>query len=806
MELLAPGGSIEGMKGAFCAGADAVYMGGMRFGARAYADNPDSGALLDAIDFCHFHGKKLYLTVNTLLRDDEFSVLYQDMIPVYEHGVDAVLVQDFGVLSFLKREFPDLALHASTQMSVMSEDGAALLKKLGAERIVPARELSLEEIRRIRDRVDIEIECFIHGALCYSYSGQCLLSSLIGGRSGNRGRCAQPCRLPWTLEGAKKKDPFLLSLKDIQTLSLLPQIQEAGIVSLKIEGRMKQPEYAAGVTAVYRKYLDMLAQNGSEGFTVDPEDERVLMDLYNRGGFSTGYYFMPGGRSMLSGKRPNHAGTPAVKVKKGPRGRLTLTALEKLYPSDVIEILPSEPGRGKGQERPRQELVLQGQYNAGDTLPISRVSRYTDVLEDGKILPRTRCETLMREIRAKYLSQPQKSSVRVAFTAHAGCPALLTLSWEGAKKVSVTVCSGPVQKAEHAAATKEDISKQLRKMGDTPFSVRDLEIDMDEGLFLRVAELNALRRSAVKQLEEKIMRSFSRSLPDGAAYTIKTFRQENGDREENPVLSAAAETAGQALSLCEAEYLREICIDVSTLEPTRLKDVIGKIHSSGKRAILMLPPVWRVETADYYYQHIHKYSGKADGFLLRCTDQIGAFCGRFPEKTMIADAGIYSWNREAVSFLRELGFDRLTLPLEENASQLRRRGAEGEDLILYGYLPVMYSAQCVVRNTRGCKKIPSRQYIRDRMGTLFPVENRCSICTNIIYNSLPLDLTACMDDVRTLRAGAWRLVFTDETPETCLEITRKCEKILTAGPDAPDPQQPALCGVSTRGHFKRGAQ
>lgn len=242
-ELLAPAGSFESMVAAVNAGADAVYMGGSRFGARAYAENPDTGKMIEALDFCHLHGVKLYMTVNTLLKEQEMGDLYDFLAPFYEHGLDAAIVQDFGVLRYLKRQFPELDLHASTQMTDQSAEGAAILEKFGVTRVVTSRELTLPEIRNIHEKTDLEIESFVHGALCYSYSGQCLLSSMIGGRSGNRGRCAQPCRLPWHFSREPRgAGEYLLSPKDICTLKILPEILEAGVYSLKIEGRMKRPE------------------------------------------------------------------------------------------------------------------------------------------------------------------------------------------------------------------------------------------------------------------------------------------------------------------------------------------------------------------------------------------------------------------------------------------------------------------------------------------------------------------------------------------------------------------------------------
>ena len=260
IEILAPAGSIESLRAAVCAGADAVYIGGTRFGARAFAKNPAEDELLEAIDYVHIHGRRIYLTVNTLLKDHEIEGLYEYLLPYYLRGLDGVIVQDIGVLEYLRRYLPDLPVHASTQMTVTGAEGAAFLKEQGVVRVVPARELSLEEIRRMKERTGMEIECFVHGALCYCYSGQCLLSSMIGGRSGNRGQCAQPCRLPWQAAGRKPAD--LMSLKDLCTIDLLPELMEAGIDSFKIEGRMKQPDYVYTVTRIYRKYADLYLEKG----------------------------------------------------------------------------------------------------------------------------------------------------------------------------------------------------------------------------------------------------------------------------------------------------------------------------------------------------------------------------------------------------------------------------------------------------------------------------------------------------------------------------------------------------------------
>lgn len=304
-ELLAPAGSYEGLQAVVKAGADAVYIGGSMFGARAYANNPQQDEMLETIDYAHIHGKQIYLTVNTLLKNKElYGQLYDFLAPYYQQGIDAVIVQDLGVLSFLKKEFPNLPIHASTQMAVTGAKGVALLKEAGVSRIVTARELSLKEIHEIYKETGMEIESFVHGALCYCYSGMCLFSSMLGGRSGNRGRCAQPCRLPYTAykdreQISQEEQAYLLSPKDMCTVDILPEILQAGVYSLKIEGRMKRPEYAAGVTSIYRKYLDLYEKN-PKNYGVTSEDRQILLDLYQRDGFNQGYYHSHNGKEMMA--------------------------------------------------------------------------------------------------------------------------------------------------------------------------------------------------------------------------------------------------------------------------------------------------------------------------------------------------------------------------------------------------------------------------------------------------------------------------------------------------------------------------
>ena len=449
VEILAPAGSYESMVAAVNAGANAVYIGGSRFGARAYADNLDEEAMIRAIDFVHLHNCRIYMTVNTLVKEKELPELYGYLKPYYEAGLDAVLVQDLGVFSYIREHFPDLPLHISTQMTVTGKYSAADLKRMGAVRVVPARELSLKEIREIRETTGLEVETFVHGALCYCYSGQCLFSSLIGGRSGNRGRCAQTCRLPFDVEkGDKvlggKNEKYVLSLKDLCTLDLLPEILEAGVCSLKIEGRMKSPRYTAGVVSIYRKYVDMYLTHGRSGYRVDPADRRALLELFDRGGQSEGYYKEHNGRDM-------------VVLKEKPAFREPDQELFDHLDRTYVDAVKKEPIRGTA-------LVSEGK-------PVRLTVEYTPSLEPAE-------------------------------TMEDGMAVL--------EPVSVACTGDLAETAKNAPMDGDRIRKQLMKTGDSPFFFEELEVLVEGKVFLPVQALNRLRREALEELCRAVTERFRR--------------------------------------------------------------------------------------------------------------------------------------------------------------------------------------------------------------------------------------------------------------------------------------------------------
>ena len=586
VEILAPAGSMECLKAAIAAGADAVYTGGALFGARAYAHNLTEEELLEAIDYVHLHGRRLYLTVNTLIKDREMEKqMYDYLLPYYRQGLDAVIVQDIGLFRFIRKHFPDLPIHASTQMTLTGVDGAKFLEKEGAQRIVTSRELSMAEVKKIADETELEIESFVHGALCYCYSGQCLFSSFIGGRSGNRGQCAQPCRLLYRTPEAKRPQ-YLLSLKDICTLELIPEMIESGIYSFKIEGRMKKPEYAAAVAFQYRKYTDLYlkyyeecpaeedpAAYAMKKYRVREEDRQMLLDLYNRGGFHTGYYHTQNGREMISLNRPNHAGVPAVKVLAKKGRNVTAKALTDLYPQDIIE-LPMRKGREKADNYTCKDAVRKGM---NVQIPVFADTPF----KRDEIWMRTRNSTLIDTLREEFVNGKIKERICGTFRLYPQEKATLTVKCRDAE---ITVAGEKAQEALSQPMSRERIEKQLRKTGNTEFEFSFLKAEIGEKVFLPMQSLNELRREALETLEKVICEKYRRS---GEVKDPEEDKTELSMEEE--ILSgwtASVRTAEQMEVILEEEAIGRIYADCTMFPRIWEKDSyvewITKVHAAGK--------------------------------------------------------------------------------------------------------------------------------------------------------------------------------------------------------------------------------
>lgn len=699
-ELLAPAGSLEILKGVIESGADAVYVGGSMFGARAYANNFTEEELLEAIDFAHLRGVKVYLTVNTLIKNSEFSKLYDYLLVYYKRGLDAVIVQDIGVVKAIHEYFPSMEIHTSTQMTVTGADGVRFLSQFGVTRVVMAREVSLAEMKRIHEETGMELEAFVHGALCYSYSGQCLFSSILGGRSGNRGRCAQPCRLPYTVEG--KKDEYILSLKDMCGIKALDKLHDAGVYSLKIEGRMKQLEYACGVVKYYRSYID------SKKPVSDADYDRIKA-LGNRCGFTDRYYFDHNGSDMVTYVKPN-------------------------FVSNAAEPSPE-----------KRKLSIEG-------------------------------ELVLRE----------------------GEPGSLTV-----KRGDVTYKASiePVSAALKAPLDKKAAIDRINKTGDTDFEFSHIKAQIGENVFVPNGALNKLRRDAISGLCDKLLKKYYRNDARYADMSKLTALPEHVVKSD----AAHDEAINDYTTICSCMTRAQLdtligyeCFDVFYLDfdmydrntlIQRFADDVKCLTKRNKKVYLMLPTIFRADSSDYFVS-IAKELDKVsfEGFVVKNYEELYLTENLFTDKKIILDHNMYTFNDVSKSAFFEHGVSGDTVPLELNSREIMHRNNIGSQMIVYGYYPLMTTANCVHKNTKGCDKKQKLIYLKDRYNKSFAVCNNCKECYNTIYNSLPTMLTKNISKLKEAGIRSFRYSFTIETPKQIKAVMD--DKVAEY----------------TNGHYKRGVE
>ncbi len=746
VELLAPAGNYEAFTGALNAGADAVYLGGEKFGARAYADNFTTQEICHALHMAHFLGRKIYLTVNTLFKENEAAGLYDYLCPLYEAGLDGVIVQDLGAFRLIRNWFPELLLHVSTQMTVTGAGAASLLQEQGAARIVPARELSLSEVRAIKEETGVEIECFIHGAMCYCYSGQCLFSSVLGGRSGNRGRCAQPCRLPYRIyaDGEQvSKEGYPLSLKDMCTLEYIPQLIEAGIDSFKIEGRMKKPEYAAGVTAIYRKYMDLYYHVGAEGYRVEPEDMDRLRGLYIRSELQTGYYERHNGKEMITLSKPGYAGSD-----------------ERLL-AQIREDYLHEPDK--------QPVCLEMEVKAG--APVRVV-----VSGDGQ--SQTQVE----------MTGAGQALAKIEIT---GCAA------EPAKKAPLCVEDIRKQMVKTGNTCVMVSRCEIQLEGEVFLPVRalnQLRRDAMEAYEREIILQNGFcDRRTVKDRETNGGPAAEKKIIDQ-----KTLGQKTADRAAavTPAMDCLITTFEQLTAVC-AHGCERIFIE-SDLFLHDFEQIREQIPGT---CYLALPHILRRRDREYLERltrRLKEADGLVRGFLLRNLEGLSYVNHLEGDYAVIPDTGIYCFNRETLKFWKDYGGE-YTIPYELNAGEASGLVLCAKELdmrttlVVYSRIPMMVTANCLRKTAGICppKKDESCQiYLEDRYQTSFPVAVNCEHCYNIIYNSVPYSLHTSGKEAGRIGADVWRYDFT-------MESFAECQQILAG--------EFPFAGHTT-GHLKRGVE
>jgi putative protease len=844
IEILAPAGSYEGMKAAMNAGCDAVYIGGSSFGARAYANNLEESALLEAIDEAHIRGKHLYLTVNTLLKEKEHSKqLYSYLEKFYLQGLDAVIVQDVGVLHFIHEQFPKLPIHASTQMTLTMAEGANLLKPYGVTRLVTSRELSLNEIKKIRDNTDLEIETFVHGALCYCYSGQCLMSSMIGGRSGNRGRCAQPCRMTYrffddTTKQSGGQERYLLSPKDINTLTIIPELVEAGIDSFKIEGRMKRPEYAAAVARLYRKYVDYYQDKGKAAYEtmikgeMFREDMLQLQDVYNRGGFSEGYAKTYHGKSMMSLNRPNHSGVCVGEVMEIQGSQMGILLKEKVNAQDILEIRADQEAvyefTVKDYHEPGQILKTNvgKRPNSSEDKKVPKVKHSKAAapqVRKGLMVYRTKNNALLDELSKDYIENNIQRGVKGTLKARIGEKLALTLQCQDSE---VTVYHEEVQPALKQPMTTEKLAAALEKTGGTLFFFENLKIEADDSIFVPVAWLNEIRRTAISRLQEVIAENYRRNNEKVTSVANKSIADLSKDYVSRYDSNDNTESNGFGFTVSvqtEAQFEATICrnevtainVDYDCFEIDEIEPLAKRANQKGKKFYLTLPHICRANIYRKLVQDLGQIIKLTEftGFVIKNLEEIALLKSLLTEemtkKQIILNYNMYTYNKEAKLFWQDHQLEHFTAPVELNYQELKELGIRDSDMVVYGYLPLMVSAQCLFENTSACAKgkvdvvrlsknnIQGR--LTDRLDKSFYVKTSCTGCYNTIYNGQPLALYKQAEDIIKLKPRAIRIDFTKESYEEAKRILQLFSDRFYHGKMNVE----ELTDYTT-GHFKRG--
>ncbi|MBS5938893.1 DUF3656 domain-containing protein [Clostridium sp.] len=781
IEILAPAGSMESLIASINKGADAVYLGGSKFSARAYASNFDNDNMIKAIDYAHSYGVKVYVTLNTILKENEIEEAVRYVGFLYEVGADAIILQDLGLFKRVREDYPDFEIHASTQMTIHNGEGALFFKEKGFHRIVLSRELSLEEIKYISKELGIETEIFVHGALCISYSGQCLMSSMIGGRSGNRGRCAQPCRMEYTLKGnnSGEKKAYLLSPKDTCTIENIKDIIDSGTYSLKIEGRMKRPEYVAGVVDNYKKAVE------KEIYKTDynvSSGKRELLQLFNRGGFSTAYLKKNLGKDMMSFNHPRNTGVPLGNILKD--GEIILKE----------DIALGDGYRVKDTGFTINKILLKGkevkEAKRGDKVKIFPIN-YKVSDEIFKSLDKKLFSSL--EDSLKPYNKKILVNAKVKFKV--GEALELHINYND----NDYVFKGEiVEKAEKKPLTKERVIEGLLKSQDLAFKINEVEfIDFEDG-FIRISDLNNLRREALEGLQKSITKSYRRKRPNKNKIESQDIKS-----KDNIDMLYQCITKEQLKALIE-EGINNIAVDIFNRDrnAVKMQDLIDEANKNNNiNFYLKLPNIIKSEF-DKVINIIEKLKGSIKGLI---TVNAGIIRRYQKELFIIGDYKLNIINSEALKFYQN-EIDIPTLSLELNRKEIKallKGNKSNVQGLIYGKTELMISEYCPIGSTFGekssnkdCNLACTRDSFTlvDRMKEKFRVMTDI-FCRSYIINPYPLNLIDELDDLKSLGINSFRVEFRDES---YLEV-KKVIKMINKEIEINNSEY-------TKGHYRRGIE
>ena len=823
IELLAPAGTWEALEAAVNAGADAVYLGGKAFGARAYASNFDREEMAKAVYFCHMHHVRLYVTVNTLVDDKELPELEDYLVFLHNAGVDGIIVQDMGIIRAAQQLVPGLPLHASTQMTVTNSAGVRFAAEHGIVRVVPARELSLSDLKKACE-TGLEIEAFIHGALCVCYSGQCLMSSLIGGRSGNRGRCAQPCRLPYTLVDKNGKDllagkdagQYLLSPKDLNTLRILPQMIEAGVISYKIEGRMKRPEYVAVVVDAYRRAMDSYKRGAYE---VPAKDLANIEQIFNRD-FTTAYLEKHQGRLMMSDRRPNNRGVLIGRVQKLNNDRTkALVKLDKaIRTGDGLEFWVKVGGRvGTTVNTLRVSGKIVEEAAAGSLAEI-------DVPKGVRLNDRVfrTLDSGLMAYAGQFYGEKNKKRIPVTakVTVRMGNPLEVVLT-DADGNTGAALTDFIAEPARKHALDEAAVRKQIDRLGTTEYELDKLETEIGEGLMVPMSEINEARRRACEALDKARLEAFAparvpvenKNVMHRWLHELEHSGSHNSVETDQPLLTVWADTVDKVKAALEggADWIifggdRYTSRDVAF---TDYETAAKPVHNAGRRVAFSTPRIVKEGQLGFFAKFLQQAEACGVDLLYVHNTGLWQLAKDLDLKTPLwADMSLNIYNTQSLQFWQEAGAAGATLSVELNMGQLGHLAKFSPlplECLVQGPIEMMVSEYCAGGSFLGnldkgaCTfKCKEEIYLHDRKDARFRLAGD-QFCRMHVLNSQDLSVLGGLGELRDMGIARLRIDGRTYGPDQLRELVKKFKETLVMHGDAVE----NLPGT-TRGHYYRG--
>lgn len=740
IELLSPVGDFECLKAAIQNGADAVYLGASQFSARAGDKNFDLNGLEEVVNYARLRGVDVHLALNTLIKNNEFNAALEIAKSAYELGVSAIIVQDYGLCSYLLKYFPNLPIHASTQMTIHNLEGAKQLETLGVRRAVLSRELSINEIEFIRNNTNIELETFIHGALCISYSGQCLMSSMIGARSGNRGKCAQSCRLPYQLISSKNNNSidkgYLLSPKDLCGLEFIPDLINIGVTSLKIEGRLKSPEYVATVTRIYRKYIDLALSNAD--YIIDENDKKDLMLAFNRGGFSNGHLSTAPNKTLIFKEKPNNMGIYIGNVANynENKGHITLNLNDKIATNDFI-CLENEISKYRISEL----MIGNKNIETAHLGQVVTIGRMKGNIKPGDRVYKIQSKTLSSFAKESYSSDIRKTHLNCVVFIQKNMP--ISIQIDNQNIHLTTSLDVLPSNAINNPITKERIISQISKTGNTPFTFDKIEVVLDDGLYVNISDLNNLRRRSLEDISSKIIQLNKQVLSDNIPkLTLRKIDKKDTKKKISLLLNILDINTNYS----ELENVDNVYIPLKYFANPNYSNILKNISNSFNTYIYM-PTIIKGNYRNLFANNINlaldMYNIK--GFVVSNIGTIHLLEDYKGKYEFIGNYTLNVFNDVSINEYNKLGLHTVTLSPELSKNDILEicdTSAISKELIVYGNIPVMTMGYCLLGKANKCYpdckalcKGNLKFSLKDRMGFHFKVlpDNIQTITT--IYNS-----------------------------------------------------------------------